>query len=149
MYLYKKKALMIYLILINATVFIILSFLHIYWALGGNWGMNAVLPTIIHNQKTIKPGFFMTMAVAVAMGVCALIIIGNMGIFGDYLTHHFFKYSTIVIAVIFSLRAMGDFRYVGFFKKATGTLFAKNDTRYYSPLCVLIAVLSLAIALLN
>lgn len=149
MYLYTKEALMIYLILIDSTLFIILSFLHIYWALGGNWGMNAVLPDITHNDKTIKPGFFMTMAVAIVMGAFALIIMGNMGIFGDYLTHHFFKYGTIVIAAIFVLRAMGDFRYVGFFKKATDTLFAKNDTRYYSPLCVLIAVLSFTIALLN
>lgn len=111
--------------------------------------MNAVLPTISHNQRNFKPGFYATLGVAVAMGLFAFITIGNLNIFRGQIDGHIFEYATLGIAVIFALRAIGDFRYIGFFKKATGTLFARNDTRYYSPLCIMIAVLSLIIALLN
>ncbi len=110
--------------------------------------MNAVLPTI-EGEEIIKPSPFITLIIAAAMGVFAFIIIGNLDIFRMYIDLSFFKYATLTIGIIFTLRAMGDFRYVGFFKKATGTLFAKNDTRYYSPLCVVIAVFCYLIVLLD
>ena len=48
-----------------------------------------------------------------------------------------------IVTGLFFLRAIGEFRYVGFFKRVRDTAFAKADTRFYSPLCVFIAVLSL------
>ncbi|MBN3819698.1 DUF3995 domain-containing protein, partial [Paraburkholderia sp. Se-20369] len=50
---------------------------------------------------------------------------------------------TVVLALIFAVRAVGDFRYVGFFKRIRGSRFARLDTLCYSPLC---AALSLSIA---
>ena len=135
-----------FLVLIDATIFILLSFLHIYWALGGNWGMNAVLPTLSENQRRFHPGLYGTFAIGVAMGLFAFISIGNMGIFDAFAGRDIFRYASTAIAIVFLLRAMGDFRYIGFFRKANGTLFAKNDIRYYSPLCVFIALLTLAVA---
>jgi hypothetical protein len=38
------------------------------------------------------------------------------------------------------LRAVGEFRYVGLFKRVRGTKFAVLDTYVYSPLCLLLAV---------
>jgi hypothetical protein len=34
------------------------------------------------------------------------------------------------------VRAIGDFNYVGFFKRRRGTRFAHLDTRLYSPLAL-------------
>ena len=140
---------MFFLILINTSIFILLSFLHIYWALGGNWGMNAVLPEITEGQKVIKPGIYAKFAIAGILGAFAFITIGNLCLFQLYIPLAFFKDATLIIGILFLLRGIGDFKYVGFFKKATGTLFAKNDTRYYSPLCMMIAVLSFLIVLLE
>jgi hypothetical protein len=39
------------------------------------------------------------------------------------------------------LRAIGDFRYVGFFKRIRDSKFARLDTLAYSPLCAALAVL--------
>ena len=39
-------------------------------------------------------------------------------------------------------RGIGDFRYVGFFKRVKGSLFATRDTYLYSPLCMVLAVLA-------
>jgi|SRR5690606_7831766 len=129
---------MIFPVLINTSIFIFLSFLHVYWAMGGTRGTNAVIP-VIEDKKVFEPGPLMTLAVAAGLGIFAFIMIGNLDIFKAYVDLHFFKYATLIIGIIFSLRAIGDFKYIGFFKKTTGTLFAKNDTRYYSPLCMAIA----------
>ena len=40
-----------------------------------------------------------------------------------------------------ALRAIGDFRYVGFFNRVRDTGFARLDTLAYSPLCAGLAVL--------
>jgi hypothetical protein len=44
------------------------------------------------------------------------------------------------LALLFLARAIGDFRLVGFFKRLRGTRFASLDTRYYSPLCLGLAL---------
>lgn len=49
-------------------------------------------------------------------------------------------------AVIPQIRAIGDFKYVGVFKKVQRTGFARNDTKIYTPLCVIIATISFLIA---
>jgi uncharacterized membrane protein SpoIIM required for sporulation len=46
-----------------------------------------------------------------------------------------------LIAAVFALRAIGDFRYVGFFKRIRDTRFARLDTLAYWPLCAVLAVL--------
>ncbi|RZK64111.1 MAG: DUF3995 domain-containing protein, partial [Pedobacter sp.] len=57
------------------------------------------------------------------------------------------RYGLWLIAGIFLLRSIGDFNYVGFFKKVKHTPFGKNDTMYYSPLSFGIGVLTLVMAL--
>ncbi|EGD05771.1 hypothetical protein B1M_04736, partial [Burkholderia sp. TJI49] len=52
-------------------------------------------------------------------------------------------FAIAVLALIFAVRAVGDFRYVGFFKRIRGSRFARMDTLCYSPLC---AALALSIA---
>jgi len=42
---------------------------------------------------------------------------------------------------VFALRAIGDFRHVGFFKRVRGCRFARLDTLAYSPLCTALALL--------
>jgi hypothetical protein len=140
---------MIFLVLINSTIFILLSFLHIYWALGGNRGMSAVIPSVSENQRFYKPNIYATFSIGGLMGLFALVTIGNLNIFISYIPVSYFQYATIGIGVIFIIRAVGDFTYIGFFKKATGTAFAKNDTRYYMPLCIIIAFISFTIAVLG
>jgi hypothetical protein len=46
-----------------------------------------------------------------------------------------------LIAAVFALRAIGDFRYVGFFKRIRDSRFARLDTLAYSPLCACLALL--------
>jgi hypothetical protein len=57
------------------------------------------------------------------------------------------KHGTYIIAIGFLLRAVGDFKYVGFFKKIKVTQFATYDTKYFSPLCVVISILGFILAI--
>ena len=126
-----------------------LSFVHVYWAMGGGLDHNGVIPTFPDGQPVFNPGIVGTFAVAAALGIFAFVTIGNLGIYDEYIPHALIKYATIIIGIIFLLRSMGDFKYVGFFKKIKGTLFAKNDSRYYIPLCLFIGASSIAVAILN
>ncbi len=44
------------------------------------------------------------------------------------------------LALVLLLRAVGDFRYVGFFKSVGGTRFATMDTWCYSPVCLALSI---------
>jgi Protein of unknown function (DUF3995) len=51
------------------------------------------------------------------------------------------RLALLVVMTLFLLRAVGDFRYAGLFKKVRGTRFAKADDRLFTPLCIGVAVL--------
>jgi hypothetical protein len=50
--------------------------------------------------------------------------------------------ATWVICLLFFIRAIGDFKLIGLFKRIHDTGFAWWDTRVYSPLCLLISILA-------
>lgn len=139
---------MIFLVLINTVIFIMLSFVHIYWTMIGRKDLNAVLPTD-GNGKQAKNTVVGNFVIAALLGIFTFITIGNLNIYDAFIDHSIIKYATIVIGILFILRAIGNFTSVGFFKKQNGTTFAIKDTRYYSPLCVFLGASSIAIALLH
>ena len=51
----------------------------------------------------------------------------------------FSKVGSIVCALVFLLRAIGDFKYVGIFKTIKHSTFAQNDSKWYSPLCLFLS----------
>ncbi|MBX2953159.1 MAG: DUF3995 domain-containing protein [Leadbetterella sp.] len=134
--------------LLLILVFSFLSALHVYWGFGGRRGSAAVLPTKDDTRKVMMPGAVPTFTVALGLlclgGVVFLntfeIETGPAALIGLIR-----KYGLWAIATVFLLRAVGDFNYIGFFKKVKTTRFARNDTRYYSPLCLLIGLLAIVL----
>lgn len=121
-------------------VFCLLSAVHIYWALGGCLGLNKAVPTI-DGKPAFQPGALLTLAVAVVLLGCAYVSL-SLG-FSHQLAlpyAHFAPYAGWVLAVVFAVRAIGDFKLVGFFKKIKCSLFATLDSRLYSPLCLVWSV---------
>jgi hypothetical protein len=128
------------------VIFLSLSIIHIYWGFGGKWGHNVVLPTKNNGVKVITPGALSTFTVAAGLlifGFFPLITIGF--IFRTVFPTWLATYGLWTIAAVFILRAIGDFNYTGFLKKINHTKFARNDTKYYSPLCLLISVLAIVL----
>jgi len=128
-------------------IFLFLASLHIYWAVGGRWGWTAAVPTREDNARLFSPGPIATLLVAAGLLLMGLIVLIKGGLIPLALPMLIDRYACWLIAFIFIGRAIGDFRYIGFFKKLTKTEFAKNDTRYYSPLCLIIGILTILLAL--
>lgn len=113
-----------------------LAAFHFYWAAGGQWGNQATIPHA-GGKPLIHPGAGAAIAIAV------LLLIGATGAvvqFDPWLKTQFLR----AMALVFALRALGDFHYIGFFKQSNDSLFAYWDTRLFSPLCVLLAILAAA-----
>lgn len=136
--------------IINTIIFLSISALHFYWAFGSLFGKKiksaeSVLPEI-DGKPTFIPSTFATFVVAV--GLLFFANISSFGLVEGFGFKHFspvIPYGNLAISIIFLIRAIGDFRMVGFFKKIKGTKFAENDSKYYSPLCVLISVIAFVI----
>jgi hypothetical protein len=140
---------MILPVIINTVIFLCLSLLHIYWAFGGGLWIDSVLPTDLSGTKILNPSMPASLIVAFGLLFLAFVTAGNQGFTDNYVKRNYLRYGSLIIAVIFLLRAIGEFKYVGFFKTVTATQFAINDTQIFSPLCSLIALLSFSIFILN
>jgi hypothetical protein len=130
-------------------IFLFLSSIHFYWAFGGKWGSTAVIPTKDDSQPALNPGIIATLIVAFGLMGFAILPLVVTGTIHFQLPHWLEKSALWIIAGIFLLRAIGDFNYVGFFKKRKDTEFGKNDSRYYSPLCLMIGLLAISLILLT
>jgi len=127
-----------------AAVFAVLSLFHIYWALGGRVGSEATVP-VVGGKQTFHPSPAATVLVATALLVAMFTVLGQAGLLGEAIPKWIFRWGTCGLALIFFLRAVGEFKLVGFFKRASDTRFAYWDTWLFSPLCLAIAVMAFAL----
>jgi hypothetical protein len=133
----------ILLTLTLVTIFSLLAAIHIFWGLGGTWGAAAAIPTTANNEAVMNPKMFACFVVAAGLlGFAAFVLVRVQWITLG-LPDWVLQSGLWIIAGIFSLRAIGDFKYVGFFKKIRSTTFGRLDTRYYSPLCLLIGLMGM------
>jgi hypothetical protein len=131
-----------------SIMFTFLSLVHFYWAFSGEMNLNYVIPEI-DNEKAFEPTKLMTIGVAVGLLTAAFTILGHVGVFGLFQLNTIFKIGTWAIAILFLLRSVGDFKSVGFFKSVKNTKFAQWDYRLYSPLCLVISILTFLIIFTN
>lgn len=124
----------IILIVLNSLIFFSLALLHFYWVFGGRKGLDAAVPSAFQSKftdsKTKKTFAFATLLVGMGLVFCGVITLMLA------LESHFAKTIVMIIGIVFLLRAIGDFKYVGFFKKENLGKFAQRDTQFYSPLCL-------------
>ncbi|MGE6588027.1 DUF3995 domain-containing protein [Bacillus mycoides] len=114
-----------------------ISFLHIYWAFGGRWGSAAVIPVKEGEHKpAFTPRIWGTLFVAILILLASVIIVVQVGYLQGFEANSLSKIGSIVCALVFIVRAIGDFKFVGFFKKNKHSQFARYDTWFYSPLCL-------------
>jgi hypothetical protein len=124
------------------VILLIVAAVHVYWAAGGKAGKGAV--PAANGRPVIKPSTFGTALVAVALCAMAALLALRIGwldqpaLPGNGVV---VQIGTWLMAAVFALRAIGDFRYVGFFKRIRDGAFARLDTLVYSPLCAFLALL--------
>lgn len=131
---------MLYVVgLTTAIIFLALSSLHIYWAFGGHWGLVAAVPTL-DGQPLFENGLWDTLAVALALFAAAVVCLGTLNYRLPFLPIWVYQAGIWLIALVFLLRAIGEFQYLGFFKQVNDSLFAYWDTVLYTPLCLGLAI---------
>ncbi|MBX7218663.1 MAG: DUF3995 domain-containing protein [Blastocatellia bacterium] len=125
------------LALLLGTAFTGLSLLHVFWAFGGKLMIGSAIPEA-HGKPLFRPGMGITLVVALILAGFSAVAL-SLG-YESQVPSVWFRSSRILgglIGVVLLVRAVGEFRYVGFFKQVTGTSFAVYDTWLFSPFCLL------------
>ncbi|MEO9871701.1 DUF3995 domain-containing protein [Ekhidna sp.] len=126
-------------------IFLFLSILHFSWALGNSWGFENSLPQNEDGELVLKPSRRDSAIVGIGLLLFGTFYLIKVGLVTLELPTWAVSIASLVIPLIFILRAIGDRKYVGFFKSIKSTAFAKKDTKYYSPLCLIIGLTGLMI----
>ena len=108
--------------------------------------MSVTLPER-NGTPVFKPSKVSTFVVACIILAAAGLIVVRIGVMAPPAIRPFVHAATWLLALVFAARAVGDFRYVGFFKRVRDTRFARLDTLIYSPLCCVLAASIGAVAL--
>ena len=140
---------MILLAYLNFIVLLALSLLHFSWGLGGSWGFDAALPTNEEGKRVLNPKPLDSLVMGFGLLFFASFHLIRAGVVELPLPDWMMKSGLWVIGGIFFFRAVGDFKYIGFFKKVTSTPFAEKDAKIYSPLCLGIAAVAILIEVLS
>ena len=127
------------------AVFVGLSLLHVYWAVGGLAGRTAAVPSS-SGVPLFRPSSLGTLLVASCLLIAAVIAAGAAGWFGRNAPIRAFRLLMFAVSLVFVVRAVGDWNYVGFFQRASESAFSYWDLRLYSPLCLFIGVAGLFLA---
>jgi len=140
--------LVISLSLFNFVVLITISLLHFYWALGGKSGFKNAIPTTKDGRAVLQPGKIACTVVALTLAVFAVLFLCKLELIRLWRPGWADHYGLFIISIIFFARAIGDFQYVGFTKHISTTTFGRLDTKYYSPLCLLLGINGIVIEVL-
>lgn len=129
-----------------AAILAALALLHVWWGIVGVSGRSIALPEV-DGRPVFQPSRLASFAVAAALGLACALVLAHGGVLPPLLSPSLTQIGTVGVGVVFLLRAIGDFRLVGFFKRVRGTPFARWDTRLFSPLCLVLggAILWLAV----
>jgi hypothetical protein len=131
--------------IVAAAVLLGLGALHVYWAGGGRWGTDVTVPTRDGNRVFV-PSSAATLMVAMLLCAAALVLLGRLRLWGQWLPRWPFVAGAWTLVVVFGARVVGDLRWFGVFKRTTGTQFSWWDTWLYIPLSGLLAMAALLVA---
>ena len=131
--------------LATAGTLTVLGLFHVLWAAGFKAGTAAAVPER-DGRPLFEPSRGSTLLVAGGLFSGALTLLMRLGVVWTPLPRRWVTAGCWLLATLFGLRAIGEFRYVGLFKRVSGTAFARWDTRLYTPLCIVISLGSALVA---
>lgn len=139
---------LIMLSLLLALIFAVISVFHFYWFFGGAWGAKHVIPSTNNSSKKVAIPKFVTLLVAIVFVGFSLVYLLKADLIIVEAPSFILDYGYWFISIIFIARAIGEFRFVGFFKKIKHTDFSKADSKIFSPLCIAIGIIGIVIQMI-
>jgi hypothetical protein len=139
---------MIIFLLIDISIISFIAGIHIYWALGGKWSLSVALPTNEKGEYVLSPEPVDSMVVGMVLIAFSVFHLIRADIVPISIPDWIEETGSWIIGGIFVLRALGDFTYVGYFKRVKDTPFGRLDSKFYSPLCLLIGILTLWVGMM-
>ncbi len=131
--------------LLLSFIFFILGIIHFNWVIGGEYGFTASLPTKENGERVLNPKKIDSAIIGIGLFAFSFFYVLKSELINPNEPQWILTYGSWIIPSIFILRAIGDFKYVGFFKKVKQTAFGRLDTIFFSPLCLFIAKVGLLI----
>lgn len=125
--------------IIVSLSFVALALWHFRMALSSGEGMSGAVPSE-SGKPLFVPSVRATLAVGLVLLVFACLVAASAGLVQVGLSERVLSWLCYALALGLLARAVGEFKYVGFFKRVRGSRFARLDTLLYSPLCLLLAV---------
>ena len=126
-----------------------LGVIHFNWVLGGKFGFLESLPTKENGERVLNPKKIDSAIVGIGLTAFGVFYVLNSGVIEYNLPERIMKYGGWIIPILFLLRAIGEFKYIGFFKRIKKTDFGKLDTKLFSPLCLIIGIFGILIQLMK
>lgn len=122
---------------INVASLLFIAGVHIYWAFGGKWFIEHVIPKT-EGKPAFEPGVFITLMVALILTIVALLNIAM--VYLSIGTSPLIEVSLLAFAILFAIRGIGDFNKVGLFQRRSTSTFSFYDRRVYSPWVLLMSI---------
>lgn len=135
--------------IVLSIILFVLGLIHFNWVVGGKFGFAESLPTKENGQRVLNPKKTDSAIVGTGLIMFGFFYLFKSGIIEYNLAAWILKYGGWMIPILFLLRAIGEFKYIGFFKSVKKTEFGKLDTKLFSPLCLLIGTLGIIIQLIE
>ncbi|WP_280151377.1 DUF3995 domain-containing protein [Piscinibacter sp. XHJ-5] len=121
-------------------VFLVLALWHFRMAASVSaTGESGAVPSI-DGKPLFVPSKTATVGVGVALLSFAVLVAATAGLLPLAVPRALLVWLSYGLALGLLMRAIGEFKYVGLFKRVRGSRFARLDTLLYSPLCLLLAI---------
>jgi len=122
-----------------AAVLAAIAAVHVFWGARGDFGRSATLPEV-DGRPVFVPTRLACFAVAALLAAAAWVLLVGSGQLPDLGVPWLGTVGPVAVGLVLLARAVGDFKYVGFFKSVRDSRFAVLDSWFYSPLCALLAL---------
>ena len=122
-----------------SLAFVVLALWHARLALSPPSGESAAVPSV-SGTPLFAPSAGATWTVAVVLLMFACLVAATAGLVKVGTPQRILVWLSYALALGLAARAVGEFRYVGLFKRVKDSRFARLDTLVYSPLCLALAV---------
>ncbi len=128
---------------IVCAVFGILALWHFIMALNLSGASRRAMPSAavpsVNGVPVFAPSAMATIGVGVVLLLFAALVAAMAGILSTGIPRVTLAWLSYGLALGLLARAVGEFKYVGFFKRVRGSAFATMDTFIYSPLCLVLS----------